>query len=375
MDGELDPVCGAAVQRHGVALVAATLVRGLIAGGLMAAPVATAQGAVAIVIESLTIEPLDIAACQYRWRVTVRNDGDVPAGREITMQASQGRSRGNWQPAGGIAVDSIAPGGTGTGTLTFVRAADTNQIRIQLWREGHVIAEKIGPLPEQPPFDLRLTNFRRTATTYTVDVDNPQAEGVADVTLQVYRGSAKSPREWRPGGGQSLECVPGHGHFRRSGELASDAPLLKVQLKRGSTVLRERVFDTRLRAQMGAGEAPAPRTPGARSTRVPARRAESASRSQQRPRTHDVRAKIRKMQLRDGKNLVDRTQGGLRLYVRARGGQPLEYTISDRGGRPLRSTRSSKNGVCLRCARDDAGQRHCWQVVCPSTGARQIRRH
>jgi hypothetical protein len=198
-----------------------------------------------LTIESITFTRATPESCTNRWLAAIKNNGDsTVSGSLISVQAYQANAGGTWFPAGGTSIfGNINPGQTVTAGLSFQGKADSTQFKIVLFSQGSNLAEKVVPLPSEPPISVSIENCTISDTGYAVDVRNLNPTGISGITVQGYAASSANPNSWTPAGGMVVDCIQGGGIYHKTGPKPAGYDIIKVQVRSGNVQIAERIFN------------------------------------------------------------------------------------------------------------------------------------
>jgi len=195
-------------------------------------------------IDTVSVTRPSTANCNYQWSATVKNNGTTAVnGSLVTLQAYQGNSGGSWNAAsGGKLSGSINPNQVQSESKTFVRLDNKNQLKMQVYFQGTVIAEKITELPAEPQPAVEISNCNIADTSYTVTIRNLLAEAFPGLTVQGYTASSANPNNWAAGGGMGIACLSANGIYKHTGPKPAGNDIIKIMIIRGGVTVAERIF-------------------------------------------------------------------------------------------------------------------------------------
>ena len=203
-------------------------------------------------LDNITIGDINIiqppsGSCQYKWETWVRNNNAAPFTQLIAVQGLQGGSE-TWAGATGAGVTGLAAGENRKVTGLWVRKPGMTTFRIELRFMGSTFASKDKALPQEPPVNVKIGDVVIQDNGYTVNVENKGAYPVTGLIVQCYKASGSSPNNWTPGGGGTLECIPGGGTGQRKAVLSqgwnSGYTLFKYKLFGNGSSYDEKIINT-----------------------------------------------------------------------------------------------------------------------------------
>jgi hypothetical protein len=195
-------------------------------------------------IESVTVTRPNASECTYSWQAEIKNNSSNGIdGTKMPVQAYQGSTGGSWSPAGGSSLGNIGSGQKVARGVTFNRKANSNQIKVQIFSQGSVLAEKIVNLGAESAASVSIENCTLTDTGYKVTIRNLGSVGIPDSIVQGYAAISSSPNTWKGAGGMTVECIKGSGSYQHSGPKPSGYDMIKIQVKRGGNVIAEKIFN------------------------------------------------------------------------------------------------------------------------------------
>ncbi len=199
-----------------------------------------------LVVSAITVLPPTGAGCTYRWRITVGNTGKEKVNDPtISVNASQGGPSGDWQPAGGKALGSLAAGAVKDLELTFKRLAGKTLLKATIYRSSAPVIESIVALPLESNPSILIENCALTANGYRATIRNTASSGISDLTIQGYAASNPDAASWSGAGGMKISCLEGGRAYDHTGLRPGESKVIKIQASLGGILLAERVFDLR----------------------------------------------------------------------------------------------------------------------------------
>ena len=201
-------------------------------------------------VTAISVVRPDAAICTYKWQATVRNDSGTTSA-PTSARALEGTAAGVWQPKGGVRVDVLGLGQTGTaGPLTFERTSEKTQFKVEITSGDQIVGSMVQALPPQPPESVLSLVASASATSYVVTVKNSASEGYPahDLGLQGWSGpTATGP--WSAAGGTDIapnerRCLRANGAYTMSTSKPSAHRFVRAQLNAGSRTVLETVIDS-----------------------------------------------------------------------------------------------------------------------------------
>lgn len=208
--------------------------------------------ALEVEVESVSLTRVGSTAT-YRWSAVIRNKGENSGvDNSITLQGAMG-DEGNWKGASGTSVQlPPAEGTVSSGTISFVRAANTPKLKITAWKNGP-LAFAITDLPPEPVPTLEVSNcIIIDDGKFSIDITNVSSEGIGGLSLRTYTANYLTPDNWTLrtqvdlGGLDSLETITKISYRR------PESALYKATVIYGGAIVAEQVFDLRTPEQIQA---------------------------------------------------------------------------------------------------------------------------
>lgn len=193
-------------------------------------------------IQSVAVTKASVG-CTYQWQAEIKNTGpNAINGSLITAQGFQGNAAGNWEAAAGSGLGNLGPGQSVVKMHPFIKKAGSSQVKVTIYSQGSVLAEKIVGFPSEQPLSLAIENCTISDAGYGVDIRNVNPTWLSGINVQGSAASSADPNNWKAAPGMNVDCINGGGVYRYSGPKPRGYDVIKIQVRRGQLQIAEKVF-------------------------------------------------------------------------------------------------------------------------------------